>query len=388
MKQPLNTADIKKRNQRLVLDAVFASGCTSRTELSRQLSLSKPAISDNLAALLRAGIVEEAGESSASPAGGRKSILLHFNADYRYIITANLNFSHPVFAVGNLRGEILKSLDISIPNGTPSDICMRMVSSQIAQLLEPLDTGKVFCIAVAAPGTFDADSHLVSFNRNCGGPAWWQVNLKAELESDFHLPVIIYNDVKAAALGEWVYGAGREKQSLLYLSAGLGIGSGIILDGKMLVGERYNAGEIYDHVDSLNMLAGINLEDTICMEHLKTQCLRIQNSPFAGQQDCSLKDIVQSYGSGDPVVGQIVDQICRQLAILTFNYMNFLSISSVVFGGEYAPFGECYARHLQALFSGTHRPHPCVRTAELGSYSGIHGMLYLARQACFDQTCS
>ena len=81
MKQALNATDIKRQNQRLILDAVFRSGSTSRSQLSKELSLSKPAISDNLTELLEAGIVRESGESSSSPSGGRKSILLQPNGN-------------------------------------------------------------------------------------------------------------------------------------------------------------------------------------------------------------------------------------------------------------------------------------------------------------------
>ena len=83
MKQALNATDIKRQNQRLILDAVFRSGSTSRSRLSKELSLSKPAISDNLTELLEAGIVRESGESSPSPSGGRKSILLQPNGNHR-----------------------------------------------------------------------------------------------------------------------------------------------------------------------------------------------------------------------------------------------------------------------------------------------------------------
>ena len=63
MKQALNATDIKRQNQRLIMDAVFRSGSTSRSRLSKELSLSKPAISDNLTELLEAGIVRESGFS-------------------------------------------------------------------------------------------------------------------------------------------------------------------------------------------------------------------------------------------------------------------------------------------------------------------------------------
>ncbi len=90
MRHSLSTSDIKLNN-RLVLDAIFQAGTTSRTQLAKELSMSKPAISDNLASLLACGVVREAGESGAGPSGGRKQILLKFNPANRYIISIDLS---------------------------------------------------------------------------------------------------------------------------------------------------------------------------------------------------------------------------------------------------------------------------------------------------------
>ena len=133
MKHALNATDIKRTNQRLILDAVFRSGTTSRTQLAQQLRLSKPATSDNLQPLLDLGIVTESGVGSAGPAGGRKSILLQFNPLHRHIISINLNFSNPVFALADLNGGILNSFDITIAPGTSITACMELVINGIRQ---------------------------------------------------------------------------------------------------------------------------------------------------------------------------------------------------------------------------------------------------------------
>lgn len=389
MKQAMNATVIKRANQHLILDAIYRSGTTSRTQLAKDLQLSKPAISDNLQHLLELGIVDEIGESCSGPSGGRKSILLQFNPMHKYIISVNLNFSNPVFVLGNLDGEILNAFDISIAQNTPIQSCMELVNSSIHVLLQSLgaNADKVYCIAAAAPGVYNEEGTLISWNPNCGGPAWWEINLKQELLSAFGLPVIVYNDVKAATLGEWVKGAGNNEPNLLYLSAGLGIGAGIILNGAPLLGERFNAGEIFDYIDSSNAYCGLNLEDTTCIEHLKEQCLRIPHSPFSSHSGVSLDAIIRAYEDGHPDVTTIIDGITKRLAVISYNYMTFISASHVVFGGEYAPFGHCFAKHLSQLFASKSRPVPNIKTSELGKYSGIQGMIYLAREQYFQEIC-
>ncbi len=390
MKYALNATDIRLANRRLILDAVYQSGTTSRSQLARDLQLSKPAISDNLQTLLDIGIVGEGGEGSVGPAGGRKSILLRFKPLHRVIIAVNLNFSNPVFALTDMNGDILHSFEIIIPAGTAIEACRDLVLDSIRSLIRRAEEENypLFCIAVAAPGTYDREGNLLGYSTSCGGPAWWRLNLRQEFSSAFPYPVIIYNDVKAAALGEWEKGAGSREKNLFYLSTGLGIGSGIILGGKLLMGEDYNSGEIYNYIDSSNAHCGIKLEDTVCMGYLEDQCLRIQGSPFLSRSQVSLEEIIRAYGQEDETVCSIVKGICRRLAVVTYNYITFISVSHVVFGGEFAPFCPEFSRQLEQLFPTTGWPPPHVYVSQLGKYAGIQGMVHLARERYFCEICS
>lgn len=151
MKQALSTTDIKRTNLRLILNAIFNSGPTSRSQLAKDLLLSKPAISDNLQCLLDLGIVSEIGEGSAGPAGGRKSILLRFNPMHKYIIAVNLNFSKPVFVLADLNGDSLNTFDITIAEGTPVQICADLVINGIQMLIQSLGTDSDSIIALPSP---------------------------------------------------------------------------------------------------------------------------------------------------------------------------------------------------------------------------------------------
>lgn len=390
MVRALNYTDIKRRNQRLVLDAIFASDTTSRTKLSQKLSLSKPAISDNLEALLKLGIVTEAGVGASGASGGRKSILLHFEPAHRYIIAVNLNFSNPVFAAADLRGNIVNSFNISIPQGMSVQSCMKLVVDSIQILLHSLGDSaeSVYCVAVAAPGTFDQDGRLISFNTGCGGPAWWKVNLKEEVSRATGLPVIVYNDVKAATLGEWAYDKDAAHPNMLYLSVGLGIGSGLILGKRPFLGEEYNAGEIFDYIDPSAPSPGVALEDTVCIDYLKEQCLRRCPAIFPPRQVLTITNIIDAYRRGQPEVVDLLDSICRQLANIAYNYMCFLSIRYMVFGGEYAPFFDCFSRNLFRLYQEKSRPAPMVRCTRLQELASVQGMIVLAREQYFDDICS
>lgn len=386
----MNTSDIKRANRRLVLDTIFRCGTTSRTQLAKELSLSKPSISDNLELLLEAGIVKEVGESRSGPAGGRKQILLQFNPMNRYVIAIDLSSNNVIFAVSDLAGKILNTFEISVAIDTTPESCTELLKSGIQVLLQSLGTGtsNVYCIAIAAPGSYNEDGILLSCNPQCGCPPWHQIDLKQSIYEAFQLPVFICNNIKAATLGEWVKGSSSQEANLLYLSTGLGMGAGIVLGGKVFCGENCNAGEIYDYIDSADRVSNGTFEDTICFDYLKDQCSKICDPLFHDKQSLTLCQIVQAYQAGNEEVYAIVDDICHRLAIMAYNQMNFISIRLIYFAGEYAPFGACFAEHLNQLFTASSRPMPTIKITELGKYASIQGMICLATQRYFEQICS
>lgn len=96
-------------------------------------------------------------------------------------------------------------------------------------------------VGVGMAGQIDGETGEVRFAPNLG---WVNFPLGAELEKVLKVPVKVTNDVRAAAWGEWLYGAGKGCHDLICLFVGTGIGAGIISGGKMLTGDRNAAGEV------------------------------------------------------------------------------------------------------------------------------------------------
>ena len=384
MSHPLSTSDIKLNNRRLVLNSIFSAGTTSRTRLAKELHMSKPAVSDNLSPLLDCGIVTEAGEGDSGPSGGRKQILLKFNPDNRYIISIDLSSSSVIFALSNLNGNILNTFEVSVQEDTSPAACLNLLCSgiRVLQQASVTDIRQIYCIAVAAPGSFSEESDLISCNIKCGCPPWYQLDLKKELSQTFALPVLIYNNIKAAALGEYIRGACTERPNTLFLSTGLGIGIGILLDGRIFLGEDGNAGEVYDYMDYLT--PGQNFESVTCLPYLRRRC----GEASAFRAEPTLPRIVEAYQQKDPEIMEIIREICSKLARMVYNHLNFISLHSVCFAGEYAPFFETFRQELLSLYQNSTRPAPVICQTALQKLGSTAGMLYLARQNYFEDLCS
>ena len=97
-------------------------------------------------------------------------------------------------------------------------------------------------IGVSVGGPIDAANGVILGPPHL--PGWERVPLKALLEKRFKLVTHIEHDAKAGALAEWMFGAGRGVNNLIFLTLGTGLGAGIIIDGQLLSGRAGLAGEV------------------------------------------------------------------------------------------------------------------------------------------------
>lgn len=149
------------------------------------------------------------------------------------IRTAVLQGARRLSRVGLLTGE----------NPTPDRLIPRIcqaIRQAIAESGVPLHL--ISGIGVGAPGPLNSHTGVVFSPPNL--PGWENIPLRAILHAEFHLPVILENDANAAALGEQMFGAGRNSREMVYLTISTGIGGGIISNGRILQGIAGTAAEI------------------------------------------------------------------------------------------------------------------------------------------------
>jgi glucokinase len=103
-------------------------------------------------------------------------------------------------------------------------------------------TDQIAGIGVACGSPMDAEQGIILGPPNL--QSWNPVPIKEILETEFGLYTRLENDANAGALAEWLFGAGRGYQHVIYLTMGTGIGGGLVLDGRLYRGANGNAGEL------------------------------------------------------------------------------------------------------------------------------------------------
>lgn len=102
--------------------------------------------------------------------------------------------------------------------------------------------GRPLAIGVSIGGPLDTERGIIYSPPNL--PGWDAVPLKELLEQTFAVPVYVEHDAKACVLAEWLFGAARGRQNVVFLTFGTGLGAGLILDGRLYRGASGDSGEV------------------------------------------------------------------------------------------------------------------------------------------------
>src|SRR5699024_8563710 len=178
---------------------------------------------------------------------------------------------------------------------------------------------------------------------------WHDVPLDANLEKRLDLPVFVLNDVRAAAWGEWLHGAGKECDHMICMFVGTGIGGGIVSEGKMVKGASNSAGEI-GHMTvqldgprchcgnrgCLEALAGSWALERDAKEAIGTSGDRdsaILKLAGGDKEQITAKMVIKAYEEEDKLAVQLIDRAVNALAGGLTGLVNALNPELIILGG-------------------------------------------------------
>lgn len=151
----------------------------------------------------------------------------------------------------NIRGGIVHDNILSgiISKKINAEGSLEEVLQELFSLTDKLTTSSVNAIGIGVPGLVDAEKKIVFDVMNI--PSWKEIPLQKLMEERYHVPVLINNDANCFALGEFYFGKGKGCNSMVGLTIGTGLGSGLILNKKLYSGKNSGAGEfgMVDYLD-------------------------------------------------------------------------------------------------------------------------------------------
>ena len=249
------------------------------------------------------------------------------------------------------------------------------------------DKNSIEGIGFGFPGQIDCQKGIVRVCPNV--PGWVEVPLAEIIEKEFGIQTRVDNDVRCAALGELKYGAGIGCQNLVCITVGTGIGSGLIINGKLVRGASNAAGEL-GHI-KLQMNGGpmCGCGDTGCLEALASgpAIVALAEDYIKGGKSTKYRElgsteitpyiVAEAAKQGDVVAQRIFTIMGEYIGTGLASVVNLLNPEKIIIGGGVADAGEIlFAPLKEALLK---RAMPIsgaaveIVPAKLGNTAGVIG---------------
>ena len=245
-------------------------------------------------------------------------------------------------------------------------------------------------IGIGQPGSIDSERGVIRYSNNI---ALENVPVVDELHKKYNLPIYISNDANCAALGEFVFGAGRGYKDIVFITLGTGVGSGIIIDGKLFEG-RSGAGAEAGHMVIKTDGEPCNCGRKGCWETYASATALIRQTKAALElpenKDSLMHEIAAEEGKvsgktafvaakkGDKGGQAVVDQYIKYISEGLINMANIFRPDAILIGGGISKEKDYLTKPLQEYmdntsYGGKFNPRVIVKTASLQNDAGILG---------------
>lgn len=326
----------------LVLQLLSNKQALSRIELSRQTGLTPSAITTIVQKLLHMGLIKETGKQSST--GGRRARLLEINSSAGRVLAVDFDHEETTIALSDLGGNMTSSTTYRTSSGSAQVMVDSLIQCINSFMMENrLTKGDLKAISISTQGMVDVDSGTVS------SPVSFQwkrpIPLRDMIESSVGLPVVIEQDARLAAIAESRFGCTKEITDLIYINIGMGIGAGILYEGKIFRGARHGAGEFgHTSVDptgepclcgNVGCLENIASIPAMALQYRKKL---VEAGHSIGSESSS--DYIEALLKKEPIAVSVFDNAMQFLGQGLVNVVNLFDPKLVIIGGPLSVLGN------------------------------------------------
>ncbi len=373
-------------NERAVLEFVRRTGPVSRAQISRDSELSKPTVSQALAALLRSGLVREAGRSSGGK--GPTAVLYELDPTAGWVVGIDVGRDFVRAAIANLEGEIVARRDERARVRSAKTLIEQMGGIAHGLAAEAgLKWRQITFATVGSPGVFEPSRGQVALAYAL--PGWGQPGLVEAVQRELGTRIAFENDVNLAALGEQWTGLGKGVANFVFLHVGTGVGAGLVLGGELYRGSTGAAGEVgylpigvpqprdprYRRRGALDTAAGATGVVATARE--------LGMSP-----PLSAKNVFAAARRGDAIAQRVVAIEAERIALAIAAIVPVVDPELVVLGGGIGRNAELLLEPIGREFRAISPFAPRVEISLLGEDAVVNGAVWMALQAAQERLFS
>ncbi|MGW0911870.1 ROK family protein [Streptomyces sp. NPDC002784] len=370
---------MRRRNLARVMHTVSAEGPLSRAAVASRIGLTRAAVSTLVDELIRAGLIEELGPERPGRVG-RPGSALAVSAHGPAGIGAEIGVDHLAVCAVDLRGAVRAR---AVRHGANRGRSPEPVIRELTELVRAVvaETGREGLwpagLAVAVPGLVARDGRTVVRAPNL---EWHDVDLGALLPEEFALTVD--NEANFGALAELWLGEGTPRD-FLHVSAEIGIGAAVVVDGQLLRGTRGFAGEL-GHVPVRPEGPPCPCGGRGCLEQYAGEEAVLRAAGLEPGQD-RVGLLAGRAAEGDKDVRGALHDAGEALGVALTGAVNLLDPESVVLGGALAGLAPWLLPSLEAELDGRTAGAACpVSVSRLGPEGPLLGAAHWVVRGVLD----
>jgi glucokinase len=321
-----------------------------------------------------------------TPQGGsridRPAEIRNAEGEHKLVVGVDIGGSNLRVALANLRGTVLGKWSASTKETSSPEMVIAQIGRGIDSLLKESSASRSSLAAIAAgtPGITDREAGVVVATSYLRG--WKDVPFQSLLESAFHIPAAVENDVRMAALGEHWMGVARGIPNFVFLAIGTGIAAGIFANGSLIRGANCTAGEVgYMYVPGASEQVAQrgtpgSLESTIGGDGIRQQWEAAKAS--AHSDHLTATEIFDLALTGDPLAKVILARSGQLLAYAVYNISVVVNASLFVLGGGVGMNGALRDATEAVLKRYSEPAQPKLIISSLGQDAQLIGAIRLA----------
>ena len=345
---------VRRINRSVILRLLRKQPCLSRAQIAKASGLTKSTVSLLVQGLIADGWLRE-GDAASEQRLGRPSTPLQIDETSKGLVGLEVAVDVLRVVGVSLTGQVLCSLEEPLTSKEPAGVCLQ-AAKLISRVHAQLATRGIALhgLGVGLPGAFDEVTGIVTFAPNLG---WRNVDFVPLMTRALAragvppVPVHVQNEADTAALSEYEFSASSAKDSLIFVTCGVGVGAGIVLNDRLFTGVQGMAGEIGHSI--------LQVGGALC--------------------SCGRRGCAETF-FGERVLGQLKDPAegGLYLGLVLHNLWTTFNPSNIVLGGSsiarYPAIVDVAQKTLQSYAaSAAISPAPTVQTASYGLLASAVG---------------
>lgn len=306
----------------------------------------------------------------------------------KYVVGVDLGGTKIYTALVDLEGNIIKEKTVETLANEGEQAVMGRIIDTINYVIDGTDKDSIRSIGIGSPGPLDVKNGIIIQNSNL---PFKNFAIVKTIKETYDLPTYLDNDANVATLGEFMFGAGKGTENMVFITASTGIGGGAVLNGKLFRGATGNALEV-GHTIVATEGPRCGCGNVGCAEafgsgtaigkRAKEAVASNVETTLKNYEDVTAKEVFKEAANGDRVAKNILETSLTYLGIAVANTITNFDPEKVVIGGGVVNGGDIVIDTIRNVVEercmAAFVENCTIEKAVLGGKAGVLGAAALA----------